>query len=489
MATSRPTGNLLDTLERHSRDIRRLKARITGITGITDHGELDGLLDDDHTQYVLEDGTRAMSGSLEIGSPASNAALAIEGGGAIDPNGLLVETATLGGHTWIGYNDGDNYMTYEAEHNWRFYDGAYTTTGTLDSSGNLRVAGLYGWVGDTNTYMHRVAEDTIRFVTAGTEQLRIDSSGNVDFQNNIIFDTQEIRTGDGAANNPSFTFDSDGDTGIYRRSTNQLSITTGGVHRGLFYSGGLIVGTVTTGDPRIRGGGDYSWHGDTDTYMDRPGSNTIRWVTGGVERMRLSSVGTLSVAPTHASGRIALALNIERPWEFMQRGTGASTDLELRSTTNKGFYIGDSSNGVIASFHYGTVRAEGRSTTTNSGLAAWRNNGFPGDEFLALSSSIKNKRDPQDLDYAELAESFFSVRLATWNSDLEYDDPDRRYRGWIAEEVQPKLPDFAAAPDEDGYVSGVGDMSVPMAAALHYHEDRMQTLESKVAKLEAALEL
>lgn len=33
-----------------------------GVTATTDHGSLSGLLDDDHTQYLLVDGTRSMSG-------------------------------------------------------------------------------------------------------------------------------------------------------------------------------------------------------------------------------------------------------------------------------------------------------------------------------------------------------------------------------------------------------------------------------------------
>lgn len=37
-------------------------------TGITDHGSLTGLADDDHSQYLLEDGTRAMSGQLDMGA-------------------------------------------------------------------------------------------------------------------------------------------------------------------------------------------------------------------------------------------------------------------------------------------------------------------------------------------------------------------------------------------------------------------------------------
>jgi hypothetical protein len=35
-----------------------------------DHGNLQGLLDDDHTQYLLVDGTRAMSGDLDMGANA-----------------------------------------------------------------------------------------------------------------------------------------------------------------------------------------------------------------------------------------------------------------------------------------------------------------------------------------------------------------------------------------------------------------------------------
>ena len=38
-----------------------------GQAGITDHGGLSGLADDDHTQYLLVAGTRAMTGNLQMG--------------------------------------------------------------------------------------------------------------------------------------------------------------------------------------------------------------------------------------------------------------------------------------------------------------------------------------------------------------------------------------------------------------------------------------
>lgn len=50
-------------------DIRpTLAFTAAGVTATTDHGSLTGLLDDDHTQYLLTSGTRSMAGALDLGS-------------------------------------------------------------------------------------------------------------------------------------------------------------------------------------------------------------------------------------------------------------------------------------------------------------------------------------------------------------------------------------------------------------------------------------
>ena len=50
-------------------DIRpTLQFTAAGVTATTDHGSLTGLLDDDHTQYLLTDGTRPMAGVLNMNS-------------------------------------------------------------------------------------------------------------------------------------------------------------------------------------------------------------------------------------------------------------------------------------------------------------------------------------------------------------------------------------------------------------------------------------
>ena len=48
----------------------RVSGGVSGGTGITDHGAMSGLGDDDHTQYLLVDGTRAMTSTMIIGSDA-----------------------------------------------------------------------------------------------------------------------------------------------------------------------------------------------------------------------------------------------------------------------------------------------------------------------------------------------------------------------------------------------------------------------------------
>jgi len=74
---------------------------ITSVSGsiITDHGELLGLLDDDHTQYLRVDGTRALTGTWSYGSAS------ISGTGNFYGNG-----ATLSG---IAYIDGDDVYYYD----------------------------------------------------------------------------------------------------------------------------------------------------------------------------------------------------------------------------------------------------------------------------------------------------------------------------------------------------------------------------------------
>lgn len=61
--------------------------------GVTDHGALTGLGDDDHAQYLLANGARQVSGGFAVGSPTGG----IPATGFINAKGFLVDGSPLGG--------------------------------------------------------------------------------------------------------------------------------------------------------------------------------------------------------------------------------------------------------------------------------------------------------------------------------------------------------------------------------------------------------
>lgn len=70
-----PSNYTPDAAPAEANDVNDLAAHLKGIdtaigAGVTDHGALTGLTDDDHTQYLKVDGTRPMSGNLDMGSNA-----------------------------------------------------------------------------------------------------------------------------------------------------------------------------------------------------------------------------------------------------------------------------------------------------------------------------------------------------------------------------------------------------------------------------------
>lgn len=52
---------------------------ISGAGGVSDHGDLTGLVDDDHTQYILSDGIRPFTGTVSGVTPTEDAHLATKG--------------------------------------------------------------------------------------------------------------------------------------------------------------------------------------------------------------------------------------------------------------------------------------------------------------------------------------------------------------------------------------------------------------------------
>ena len=75
-------------------------------------------------------------------------------------------------------------------------------------------------------------------IDAGSDLINIGTSDTKTKFAGFIEVLNEIQAGSGSVSDPSYTFDSDEDTGIYH-TTNVLRFTTGGSQRGLFSSSGL----------------------------------------------------------------------------------------------------------------------------------------------------------------------------------------------------------------------------------------------------------
>jgi len=146
-----------------------------------------------------------------------------------------------------------------------YVNGAITSTGSITLDGDLTgTSNTNFFVGnDSNERMlFQESSNQIFFMTNGTYRWYISSSGDllpyankVDnigasslrvsyFYGDVINIDNEIQSGNGSASDPSYTFTSDGDTGVYRNTTNQLALTAGN-------SAGIIVasGTCITASP------------------------------------------------------------------------------------------------------------------------------------------------------------------------------------------------------------------------------------------------
>jgi hypothetical protein len=215
-----------------------------------DHGKLAGLTDDDHTQYILADGTRAFTGDqsmggnrlTNLGTPTANtdaARLQDIGPGFY---GIYFRESESG-----GYSERDDTLVIDSDY---FYlrsnsqgkphlsfvdssplDDRYvnitgdTMTGNLAlpiTSSGVPALTFDGYL-DSGLRFDEVGTVELITVLEGTDVLRVDTNGNV-IANRTYFSTYF-----GTEAVPTYTFLTDNNVGIYRPDPDQLGIVAGGV--------------------------------------------------------------------------------------------------------------------------------------------------------------------------------------------------------------------------------------------------------------------
>ena len=236
-------------------------------------------------------------------------------------------------------------------------------------------------------------------------------------------DVDEVRADNGSSTDPSFTFTSDQDTGVYLQSGGAMAFATAGSKRFLIYSGGLRMNVNgSAGTPGIH------WEGDTDTGIYVGTANQLSLTSGGTTS--LTTTGNTVVTATPSTG------------------TTTGYNYVLRNLTFGSLYRFTSTADV----------KEQISTVSAADAGQWIDALRP---VTFVERWLGEGEEPAD--------------NKLWReADLQV--------GFIAEEVLEHAPQFAQVEDVDGQLKAAGWRWPDVIAAL---VAEVQSLRARVAELEA----
>ena len=289
------------------------------LSSTSNHSALSNLTADDHKQYLLVNGTRAMAGELNMGTNS-----------VINITYESVLPTVVG--SIVAPVSGLNLAVPTGTTPYNYY---FPTTG-----------GTFGYVLSTDG----------SGVTSWSSVASLPITGDIDMSgHNIInggtFSANFIHPAAGAVGAPSLYFSTDTTTGLYRPALNQIGISVSGANAltvsstGLAMNSLVISGVSTLTSTTINNGAgtvglpSYYMSTDTTTGLYRPGANQIGISVSGANVLTVSSTGlamnnlaisgvsTLSVATL----TVTTALNIPA-------GAVGAPSLYMSTDTTTGMY-------------------------------------------------------------------------------------------------------------------------------------------------------
>ena len=180
---------------------------------------------------------------------------------------------------------------------------------------------------ETDTGFFRIGADNIGMSFEGTLKVDFNSSRTI-FKN-------QVQVSNGSAASPSFSFESDPDTGIFAPAgSNFLAIATGGSQRFTIDSTEGIVSTERYRSPDGTVGlPTYSFQNDTNTGIFRIGADNLGFSTAGVKRMDFTT--TMNMNTNILMGTFDITnINNAR----IGNGSAANPTLSFESDTDTGIF-------------------------------------------------------------------------------------------------------------------------------------------------------
>lgn len=172
---------------------------------------------------------------------------------------------------------------------WAGLAGNYNWSGQHRHLDGVVGAPAFSFVSDTNSGMYSNGADQLGFATAGVLRFNVSTTE--------IVSRLKVLSIDGTVGAPSYSFESDTNTGMYRHGAGQIGFVAGGVtglrvHSTFVYAPVQMIGADgTVGAPQ------YAFNADLDTGMYRENPNEVRFAAGGVLSFLYDTVRFRPVLP------------------------------------------------------------------------------------------------------------------------------------------------------------------------------------------------
>jgi hypothetical protein len=213
-----------------------------------------------------------------------------------------------------------------------------TTSGVVLGADGSTSAPSFSFSSDTNTGVYRVSADTLGITASGNRQVRF-------FDGDTYFDSR-IYAHVGSVGNPSYCFNDDTDTGIYKVASNQIGIATNGTRRIKIDASGetAIEGTlITSGSATFAGtlktGGAITIEpssGNSQLFFNSPnsdyyitnvdGSDTLNFYHGdtSTDVLILGATSATFAGTITAGGAPVMSKTVWSGWEGSHEQTASS---------------------------------------------------------------------------------------------------------------------------------------------------------------------
>lgn len=161
-----------------------------------------------------------------------------------------------------------------------YFAGKVNVANEVSVDTGTALAPAYTFSSDLDTGIYSVAADQLGFSVGGVQQMVI-VNGAAQFL-------------DGSPTNPSICFRDDSQCGFYRKGINQIAYVSGGFERWACGSGAFTTRVANRAINGTAGEPSYSFDSNQNTGMYRPAVNQLGFSVDGVQRMVIGAVNMTS---------------------------------------------------------------------------------------------------------------------------------------------------------------------------------------------------